>query len=836
MASFGQLLRLHRRRCNDPVRGGQLTQERLGELLGETLGDAGYSGAAVSEWERNKSKIDEDNRTVLVGLVGTLQRYGGLESAAEADALLQAGNYRALNEDELKQLFPGYRQAPTLEMAAEPVVDAKADASVSQPGRSPDKARRKQLILLDKVKSFWVTGVLEKSIPAGDGIAPRFHQVGQYVEDPWDHVIGPTDLDRQVDDGKSALELFLGDGQSLLILGEPGAGKTMLLISLARALIVRAEDDPTEPIPVILNLMSWAKQRLALEKWIVEELTAKYMIPRRNGRQWLEDDDLIILLDGFDDVPARQRRRCAEAINRFRASRGLSGIIVCSRSEEYAATRIKLKFGAAIELLPLSDEQIDHHLSAAGSRLAQLLAAVERDATLREMASNPLMLSIMSLAYDDAEADTAGEIAETRSTKALPLATRRQRLFDTYVNSMFRRQAPDKRFSREQTVGWLSWLASQMYHFRQTPLLLEQIQPGWLPSRRWRWLYMLLAGLITGVFTAFIIWMLLQILRQTTPQLTALTAQNVATILGVGQGRADVVTVLALNVLLGLMLALIQGRYFDAVSALPVERTRSSGIFLRHLATVGLTTGAVTLAIGSLNGEPLFALAWATAETFVFVIAARYIFGRSYSSEIRTVEALGWSWQGALRGFVIGLTAAALFEVMEYLLYDGREVTQSIIIPAAGGAILGGLNGRRVEAKSRPNQGIHLSFRNSFVAATLSAVILTTLAWYVHGSTYALHTGALVFVIAGALFGGGNVIKHFLVRLLLWRHKDLPWNVIGFLDHAADLVFLRKVGGGYIFIHRLLQQYFASLHPPHVGSDTGVDPVRQATDLEQVVG
>jgi hypothetical protein len=282
------------------------------------------------------------------------------------------------------------------------------------------------------------------------------------VEHPWDHIIGHADLDHKVDEGKSPLELFLNNGLSLLILGEPGAGKTMLLISLARALIGRAEDNPAEPIPVILNLMSWAKQRLTLEKWVVEELTAKYMIPRRNGRQWLEDDDLILLLDGFDDVPARQRRRCAEAINLFRASHGLSGIIVCSRSEEYAATGIKLKFGAAIELLPLSDEQIDHYLSAAGSRLAQLLAAVKRDATLREMAGNPLMLSIMSLAYDDVEPETAGALSKATSARPISLVTRRQRLFDTYVNSMFRRQAQDKHFSTEQTIGRLSWLASQM--------------------------------------------------------------------------------------------------------------------------------------------------------------------------------------------------------------------------------------------------------------------------------------------------------------------------------------------------------------------------------------
>ena len=32
-----------------------------------------------------------------------------------------------------------------------------------------------------------------------------------------------------------------------------------------------------------------------------------------------------------------------------------------------------------------------------------------------------------------------------------------------------------------------------------------------------------------------------------------------------------------------------------------------------------------------------------------------------------------------------------------------------------------------------------------------------------------------------------------------------------FLDYAVKLVFLRKVGGGYIFIHRLLLEHFAAM-------------------------
>jgi hypothetical protein len=37
----------------------------------------------------------------------------------------------------------------------------------------------------------------------------------------------------------------------------------------------------------------------------------------------------------------------------------------------------------------------------------------------------------------------------------------------------------------------------------------------------------------------------------------------------------------------------------------------------------------------------------------------------------------------------------------------------------------------------------------------------------------------------------------------------MPWGLVRFLDYAAERVLLRKVGGGYIFVHRLLLEYFA---------------------------
>ena len=42
--------------------------------------------------------------------------------------------------------------------------------------------------------------------------------------------------------------------------------------------------------------------------------------------------------------------------------------------------------------------------------------------------------------------------------------------------------------------------------------------------------------------------------------------------------------------------------------------------------------------------------------------------------------------------------------------------------------------------------------------------------------------------------------------------------LIPFLDYCAKLILLKKVGGGYIFIHRMLLEYFANLDTSKIKS------------------
>jgi len=126
MTEFGKQLRKFRHQCNDPQSPhGKLTQEKLGQLVGDELGIS-YSGAAISDWERGESKIHADDRLVLMALIKTLKKYRGLRTIGEANELLEAGNYRALDIKETQEIFKVAANDANIE---QPISDTKISKS-----------------------------------------------------------------------------------------------------------------------------------------------------------------------------------------------------------------------------------------------------------------------------------------------------------------------------------------------------------------------------------------------------------------------------------------------------------------------------------------------------------------------------------------------------------------------------------------------------------------------------------------------------------------------------------------------------------------------------------
>lgn len=101
--SFGKLMRYYRRSSQDKLHGGNLSQDRLADLLAEESGIS-YSRGAISDWERSKGHIHKDTRHLLISLIRVLYKHGGIRDAIEANDWLASGNYRRLNSEETAQI------------------------------------------------------------------------------------------------------------------------------------------------------------------------------------------------------------------------------------------------------------------------------------------------------------------------------------------------------------------------------------------------------------------------------------------------------------------------------------------------------------------------------------------------------------------------------------------------------------------------------------------------------------------------------------------------------------------------------------------------------------
>ena len=75
-----------------------------------------------------------------------------------------------------------------------------------------------------------------------------------------------------------------------------------------------------------------------------------------------------------------------------------------------------------------------------------------------------------------------------------------------------------------------------------------------------------------------------------------------------------------------------------------------------------------------------------------------------------------------------------------------------------------------------------------------------------------LYYGLIFGLIFGLINGGATCIQHFNLRGILCRKGCIPWNYARFLDYASERLLMKKVGGGYIFYHRMLMEHFAQRH------------------------
>lgn len=567
----------------------------------------------------------------------------------------------------------------------------------------------------------------------------------------------------------------------------------------------------------------------------MDELNAKYDVPRAVGAAWVVNDQALPLLDGLDEVDADARKACAEAINAFRQSHGLLPMVVCSRIAEYEALAVRLNLQGAILIHPLTQAQIDSYLASSGPQSGLLQSALQQDPTLRELAETPLFLRVM------------GAISQTLPVSGpeelQTLEERRRLLFDAYVEQMFARRSAETHYSPQQIRASLAWLAQAMMQRSQTIFFLERLQPDWLQTCGLRRLYNLIdrigTGLLVGVpMSLFIV----QVYN---------CCFSIA--LGPDEGqKLGYINGLAFLLLFGMIAGLFGGKQFGTTRVLPAFWWLSRSAWLSWLifGFIGGVIGFVgRLYFGlrtDLNPLEWGAIFWAHYGMVGLIAGGIAGAAGVHPRRITLVETLRWSWSKALRSIPITLGIGFVSVFLGFLFtglffLEFQDLKTSLICSLVAGALgglnswlLGGLVSGELNTKAIPNQGIWRSARSAALSSLifglgigliigLGAGLGVTLfpnrflgqcdaaCGLGYGLGYLLFWGSSIGMIVGLSFGGYACLSHLTLRLVLWRSGALPLRLVSFLDHCAERIFLRKVGGGYIFVHRLLLEYFADL-------------------------
>lgn len=617
----------------------------------------------------------------------------------------------------------------------------------------------------------------------------------------------------------------------LVVLGEPGAGKTVAVVHLlldqlkhrkSLADAVRAD----EPVPVRVNAAGWDGSR-DFTSWLVHQLTIDYPLNPRVARALVEANKILPVLDGLDemDPPDAEPVLARSAVERLNKSPWQDRAVVAAcRSTVYKAVRelrpdAGLQFATTVTLQPLSAEDIYLHLEQYRDELGRAeaeWAAItdqldEADGVLATCLRTPWMLSLAATALKRGGHETAVELAACRDPAQVG-----ERLFASLIPAAVD-AIPESdsaaTYTEEDVQRWLRVLARHLERRRSehsggAQIALDQIWHLAGP-RRCRVLHVVIGGLVFAA--SFALAVLLFNGGIVTPALWVGLVAGIVAMLRFG---------------------LAAGPDIGKLRAKGIRRIgwRGSGVTRRFAWRVpgrtrwrrglrrGLLVGLLGLPFYILPLFPLVSSSSATVfSTALYVsvlISASFVLGLALVAGLvsglgTTPEerlALGQDAQRVIHDDLVSGLMAAIVWIAVWLMLGP-------IFGLASSVVRAYVYERRCKFLAQP--GLPDEVRNSYgqlhcpYKASLAAVLKQWQEWLPAGLVIGLIVGG-VFAVVLAPLSAVATGRYGVGSLLFGLTGIFPRRPARFLEWARDSGLLRVTGIAYQCRHDSYQQWLAA--------------------------
>lgn len=158
---------------------------------------------------------------------------------------------------------------------------------------------------------------------------------------------------------------IVSNPQSTLIVGDPGAGKSALLLHLARSLVntqnlTGASNRRT--VPIVLSCSSWDSVDRTFDRWMIRVASDVYRVPSSTVSYWARTGSLLVMLDGIDEVPEHGRYGFIQSVNSWLNSSHGGKLIATCRTQDYLAFGSEINHEQIAALQALSDEQVERYV------------------------------------------------------------------------------------------------------------------------------------------------------------------------------------------------------------------------------------------------------------------------------------------------------------------------------------------------------------------------------------------------------------------------------------------------------------------------------------------